>query len=134
MPYVPPGVTAQALTPGTHQVYLTGLKPIEDPAKLVKFAAQVVFIATYKSVETAVEIDSVIKFNGSKADFYAGQTIDRLHLAAGLPEPAAGEALDLSALLIAIDGRPFFLEINEKGYAQGIMVPTTAVDGEEPAF
>ena len=67
MPYVPPGVTAQALTPGTHQVYLTGLKPIEDPAKLVKFAAQVVFIATYKSVETAVEIDSVIKFNGSKA-------------------------------------------------------------------
>lgn len=132
MPYVPPGVSAQALAPGTHEVYLTGFKPIDDPAKLAKFAAQAVFIATYKSVETGVEMDQVIKFNGSKSDFYAGQTIDRLHMVAGLPEPAAGETLDISALLIAIDGRPFLLEVNAKGYAQEITVPAAA--GGEEAF
>lgn len=132
MPYTPPGVSAQSLAPGTHEVFLTGFKPIDDPAKLAKFAAQAVFIATYKSSETGLEIDQVIKFNGSRADFFAGQTIDRLHMAAGLAEPAAGEVLDIAALLIAIDGRPFLLEVNEKGYANSITVPT--VEGGEEAF
>ena len=97
MTYCPPNVSAQTLAPGVHEVYLMGMKPITDPGKLAKFQAQAVFIATYKSTDTAVEIDSVIKFNGSRADFYAGQTIDRLHMVAGLPEPAAGETLDISA-------------------------------------
>jgi len=134
MPYVPPGVSAQTLAPGTHEVYLTGFKPIDDPAKLAKFQAQAVYIATYKSVESAIEIDQVIKFNGSRADFFAGQTIDRLHLVAGLPEPAAGEVLDIFALLIKIDGQPFFLEINDRGYANSISVPDAPGAGGEEAF
>lgn len=99
------------------------MKEITDPEKLKKFSAQVVFVATYQSVENATEIDQIIKFNGSKADFYAGQTIDRLHLAAGLPEPTPGEPIDLSALQIALSGVELLLEVNDKGYANGITVP-----------
>ena len=134
MSYCPPGVSAQSIPPGTHEVYLTGFKPITDPAKLVKFMAQVVYIATYKNVASAVEIDSVIKFNGSKADFYAGQTIDRLHLAAGLPEPPPGTEIDISAMLIALDGVPFLLEVNDKGYAQSIIVPQANTGTNGDAF
>ena len=125
MTYCPPNVSAQTLAPGVHEVYLMGMKPITDPGKLAKFQAQAVFIATYKSTDTAVEIDSVIKFNGSRADFYAGQTIDRLFLAAGLEVPATGEELDLTTLLTSIDGQAFSIEINEKGYVQSVILPGT---------
>jgi len=133
MSWFPPNVSTQSLTPGTHEVYLTDIKPIDDPAKLVKFAAQAVFIATYKSVETAVEIDSVIKFSGSKADYYAGQTIDRLHLAAGLEEPAPGTPLDLTTLILAIEGKVFLVDVNDKGYVNGIIIPVGST-GTEEAF
>lgn len=123
MSYVPPGVSTQALGPGTHVVCLTEIKEITDPAKLAKFNAQAVFVATYKSLEGCIEIDQVIKFTGSRADFYSGQTIDRLHLAAGLPEPAAGEPLDLDLLNQRLDGITLALEVNDKGYANAIQVP-----------
>ena len=129
MTYCPPGVAAQTLAPGTHEVYLMGMKPITDPAKLAKFQAQAVFIATYRDTTSAVEIDSVIKFNGSKSDFYAGQTIDRLFAAAGLEEPATGEVLDLTTLLTSIDGQAFKIEVNEKGYVQSVLLP-----GSEEGF
>lgn len=123
MSYVPPGVSTQSLGPGTHAVCLTNIKEITDPDKLAKFNAQVVFIATYKSIESCREIDHVIKFTGSKGDFYAGQIIDRLHLAAGLPEPAAGERLNLDLLNQHLDGVTLTLEVNDKGYANDIQVP-----------
>jgi len=123
MSYVPPGVSTQTLGPGTHTVFLTDLKEITQPDRLAKFNAQAVFVATYKSVESAIEIDQVIKFNGSRADFYAGQTIDRLHLAAGLPEPAAGERLDLENLKNLLDGLELELVVNDKGYANEVIVP-----------
>jgi len=123
MSYVPPGVSTVTLGPGQHQVFLIDLKQITQPDRLAKFSAQAVFVATYKSVETAVEIDQIIKFNGSRADFYAGQTIERLHLAAGLPEPAAGEALDLENLKNLLDGIELTLTVNDKGYANEIQVP-----------
>ena len=126
MSYVPPGVSNQTMGPGYHPVVLVDLKQITDPAKLQKFSAQAVFVATYKSLDTAVEMDQIIKFNGSKADFYAGQTIDRLHLAAGLPEPTPGEPLDLSTLQIRLDGVGLTLEVNDKGYANGISIPEMA--------
>ena len=131
MSYVPPGVSIQAMPTGINSVYLSGFKPI-DPDKLAKFQAQVVFIATYKHAETAVELDQVIKFNGSKADFYAGQTIDRLFQAAGLPAPIDGEPLDMTALLTSIDGKAFQIEINDKGYVQNVLPPLA--DGEETPF
>ena len=123
MSYVPPGVSTQNMGPGTHPVFLTGIKEITDREKLLKFNAQVVYIATYKSVETAVEQDQVIKFNGSKADFYAGQTIDRLHLAAGLEEPAAGERLDLKNLAELLEGVELMVEVNDHGYINAVLVP-----------
>ena len=123
MSYCPPGVSSQTLGTGQHPVYLVAMKEITDPEKLKKFSAQAVFVATYQSVADATEIDQIIKFSGSKADFYAGQTIDRLHLAAGLPEPVPGEPIDLSALQIALSSVELILEVNEKGYANGIIVP-----------
>ena len=122
MSYLPPGVSTQTLGPGTHPVFLTGLKELPRD-KVGKFNAQVVYIASYKSVESAIEIDQVIKFNGSKADFYAGQTIDRLLLAAGLEEPAAGERLDLDNLAQLLDGIELLLEVNDRGYANAILIP-----------
>ena len=134
MSYCPPGVSIQSLSAGTHSVFLMDLKPILEPAKLAKFCAQVVYIATYKSVDTAIEIDSVIKFSGSKADFYAGQTIDRLHLAAGLPEPTPGEELNLSDLLVGLSGVEFLVEVNDKGYVQQIIVPLAGTGTDDEAF
>ena len=129
MSYTPPNVTTQALGSGVHPVWMTNIKEIADPGKLAKFQAQALFIATFKSVETAQEIDLIIKFNGSKADYYAGLNIDRLHLAAGLPEPAAGEVLDLVALGNALDGVELQLEVNDKGYANAVFAPQ--VQGED---
>jgi hypothetical protein len=126
MSYTPPGVSTQTLAPGTHQVWLTDLKQITQADRLQKFNAQAVFVATYKSVESAIEIDQIIKFNGSRADFYAGQTIDRLHLAAGLPEPQPGEPLDLDNLKALLDGIELQLVVNDKGYANEIYVPLGA--------
>lgn len=128
MAYVPPGVSHQSLGAGTHPVFLMDLKQITQPDRLQKFNAQAVFVASYKSAESAVEIDQIIKFNGSKADFYAGQTIDRLHLAAGLPEPVPGEALDLQDLKKRLDGVELLLEVNEKGYANAIHLPELPLD------
>lgn len=122
MAYCPPNVKPQTLAQGQHPVYLVEMKEL-DPSKLAKFQAQAVFIAKYQTVADATEIEQIIKFNGSRADFYAGQTIDRLHLAAGLPEPVPGEPFDLSALQIALSGVELILEVNEKGYANGIIVP-----------
>ena len=98
----------------------------------MNYAVSLTF-CTCKSLATGGEIDLLIKFNCSKSDFYAGQNIDRLHLAAGLPEPAAGEALDITTLLTRLDGVPFLLEVNDKGYANSIIVPNPE-GGEEPAF
>jgi hypothetical protein len=122
MAYTPPNVKPQTLAAGQHPVYLVEMKEL-DPSKLAKFQAQAVFIAKYQAVADATEVEQVIKFNGSRADYYAGQTIDRLHLAAGLPEPIPGEPIDLSALQIALSGVELILEINDKGYANGILVP-----------
>lgn len=130
MSYVPPGVSAQSnFGPGVHRVWFNGIKQITDPGKLAKFQAQALFIASFKSVETAAEIDLIIKFSGQKADYYAGLNIDRLHLAAGLPEPAAGESLDLDALTNALDGVELDLEVNDKGYANAVFAPE--VQGED---
>lgn len=126
MSWTPAGVTPRTLEAGQHSVWLTDLKEITDPGKLAKFQAQAVFVATYKDTATAISIDQVIKFNGSKADFYAGQTIDRLYQAAGLPEPEAGETLDLENLKNLLDGVELLLEVNEKGYANAIIVPMGA--------
>ncbi|WP_257306268.1 hypothetical protein [Geothrix campi] len=123
MSWTPPNVTTQTLAPGQHAVFLTDLKEITDPQKLQKFAAQAVFVASYKSVESAIEIDQIIKFNGSKADYYAGLNIDRLHLAAGLEAPAAGEALDLQNLKELLDGIEIQLVVNDRGYANEIVLP-----------
>lgn len=124
MSYVPPGVSTQSnFGPGVHRVWFNGIKHITDPGKLAKFQAQALFIAEFKSCETAAEIDLIIKFNGQKSDYYAGLNIDRLHLAAGLPEPAAGESLDLAALAAALEGIELDLEINEKGYANAVFAP-----------
>lgn len=123
MSWTPPNVTTQTLGPGQHAVFLTDLKEITDPGKLAKFAAQAVFVASYKSVESAIEIDQIIKFNGSKADYYAGLSIDRLHLAAGLEAPAAGEALDLQNLKELLDGIEIQLVVNDRGYANEIVLP-----------
>jgi len=122
MSYVPPGVKPQGLSQGQHPVYLVEMKEL-DHSKLAAFKAQAVFIAKYQAVDDATEIEQVIKFSGTKADFYAGQTIERLHLAAGLPEPIPGEPIDLSALQIQLSGVELLLEVNDKGYAQGIIVP-----------
>ena len=122
MAYTPPNVKPQTLATGQHPVYLVEMKEL-DPSKLANFKAQAVFIAKYQAVADATEVEQVIKFNGSRADYYAGQTIDRLHLAAGLPEPIPGEPIDLSALQIALSGVELILEINDKGYANGILVP-----------
>ena len=126
MSYVPPGVTTQTLGPGTHQVFLVGLEQITQPDRLAKFNAQAVFVAKFKSVETAVEIDLVMKFSGSKADYYAGLNIDRLHLAAGLDAPAAGEVLDLENLKNLLDGIELQISVNDKGYANEVIVPIGA--------
>lgn len=123
MSYVPPGVTKEALNTGTHSVTLVDLKEITDPGKLQKFSAQAVFVATFKSLANAIEIDHIIKFNGSKSDFYAGQNIDRLFLAAGLPTPTPGEPIDVPALTVALSGVELLLEVNDRGYAQTILVP-----------
>jgi len=134
MPYVPPGVSIQSLTPGIHEVVLTDLKQITDPAKLAKFNAQAVYVATWKSLENAVEIDQVIKFNGSKSDYYAGLTIDRMCLAAGLEEPTPGEPLNVDVLKAELDGVTVLLEVNDKGYANGIQVPMSATGTDEAPF
>lgn len=133
MPYVPPGMPASNFAPGMHQVVLVEFKPMDKPDTLAKLGAKVAYKATCKSLETAAEIDLLIKFNGSKSDFYAGQNIDRLHLAAGLPEPTPGEPLDITTLVTQLDGVPFLLEVNDKGYANSISVPGPT-GGEEPAF
>ena len=83
MSYRPEGVSEVTIGPGTHPVFMTGIKRITDRDKLAKFNAQAVFIASFKSVETAVEKDLTIKFSGAPSDHYAGLNIDRLHLAAG---------------------------------------------------
>ena len=129
MSYCPPYVNNSALSAGTHECFLVDIKEITDPNKLAKFSAQAVFVATYKSIEKAIEIDHIIKFSGAKADFYAGQNIERLHLAAGLPEPLAGDPLDLQALKDALAGRTFNVEVNYKGYANNILII-----GEDEAF
>lgn len=129
MAYCPPNVQPNTLGSGQHAVYLVGMKEITDREKLKKFSAQAVFVATYQAVADATEIDQIIKFNGSKADFYAGQTIDRLHLAAGLPEPIPGEPFDLSALQVQLSGVELLLEVNEKGYANSIVVPEPLDEG-----
>ena len=129
MSYRPEGVSEVTLGPGTHPVFLTGLKRITDRDKLGKFNAQAVFIASFKSVETAVEKDLIIKFSGAPADHYAGLNIDRLHLAAGLETPAAGEPLDLENLTNLLDGVVLTLEINDKGYANAVFAPE--LPGEE---
>jgi hypothetical protein len=123
MSYRPEGVSEVTLGPGTHPVWFTGIKQITDRDKLAKFSAQAVFIATFKSVETAVEKDLIIKFSGAAADHYAGLNIDRLHLAAGLEAPAAGERLDLVNLANLLDGVELLLEVNDKGYANAVMIP-----------
>ena len=123
MSYRPEGVSEVTLGPGTHLVFLTGIKRITDREKLAKFSAQAVFIATFKSVETAVDKDMIIKFSGAPADHYAGLNIDRLHLAAGLDAPAAGETLDLENLVNLLDGVELLLEVNDKGYANAVLVP-----------
>jgi hypothetical protein len=122
MSYVPPGVKPQTLGQGQHPACLVEMKEL-DSSKLANFKAQAVFIAKYQTLEDATEVEQVIKFNGSRADFYAGQTIERLHLAAGLPEPIPGEPIDLSALQIQLNGVELLLEVNEKGYVNGIVVP-----------
>jgi hypothetical protein len=136
MAYTPENYKAQDLDPGTHQVYLIGLEQITDSTKLAKFGpgTQAVFIATFKAIETAIEKGMVIKFNGTKADFYAGQNIDRLHLAAGLSEPEPGSSLDLAALLIALDGVMLLLEVNDRGYASTILVPESHTGTEGIPF
>ncbi len=126
MTWTPPGVSIQSLAPGTHQVVLTKLQQVDDPAKLAKFGAQAVFIATWKSVENAIEIDHVIKFTGSKADYYAGLNIERMCAAAGLPDPTPGEPLNVDALAAELEAVSLLLEVNEKGYAQTILIPHAA--------
>ena len=126
MSYTPPGVSTQTLGPGVHQVFLKDLTQITQADRLAKFNAQAVFVATYKSVESAIEIDQIIKFNGGRADFYAGQTIDRLHLAAGLEAPTPGDDLDLENLKNLLDGIELTLVVNDKGYANEIYVPLGA--------
>jgi hypothetical protein len=128
--YVPPGLPASSFGSGTHQVVLAEFKPIDKPDTLAKLGAKIAFRATFKSIETAQEIDLLIKFNGSKADYYAGLNIDRLHLAAGLPEPVPGEALDITTLVTQLDGVPLLLEVNDKGYASTVLVPMQAASGE----
>jgi len=130
MAYCPPNVTIQTLEAGTHSVFLTDLEEITDPSKLAKFNnAQAVFIATYKSTQTAIEIKHVIKFNGSKADFYAGLNIDRLHIVAGLPAPNPGDTLDLENLKALLDGIEFQITVNDKGYVNDVLLPEGAQDG-----
>lgn len=123
MSYRPEGVSEVTLGPGTHPVFMTGLKRITDRDKLAKFSAQAVFIASFKSVDTAVEKDLIIKFSGAPADHYAGLNIDRLHLAAGIDVPAPGERLDLENLVKLLDGVELLLEINDKGYANAVLIP-----------
>ena len=120
MSYTPPNVSTKSLGTGTHNVFLTDLKEITDPGKLAKFSAQAVFVATYKSVEGAIEIDHVIKFNGSKSDHFAGLNIDRLHLAAGLSEPIPGEPIDMENLKALLEGVELLLEVNDKGYTSNV--------------
>ena len=57
MSYRPEGVSEVTIGPGTHPVFMTGIKRITDRDKLAKFNAQAVFIASFKSVETAGGID-----------------------------------------------------------------------------
>jgi hypothetical protein len=123
MSYRPEGVSEVTIGPGTHPVFMTGIKRITDREKLAKFSAQAVFIATFKSVETAVEKDMVIKFSGASSDHYAGLNIDRLHLAAGLEAAVAGERLDLENLVNLLDGVELLLEVNDKGYANAVVIP-----------
>jgi hypothetical protein len=123
MSYRPEGVSEVTLGPGTHPVWLTGIKRITDRDKLAKFGAQALFIATFKSVAAAVEKDLIIKFSGERSDHYAGLNIDRLHLAAGLEAPAPGECLDLDNLYNLLDGVELLLEVNDKGYANAVMLP-----------
>lgn len=134
MSYVPPGLPASSFSPGTHQVVMVEFKPIDKPDTLAKLGAKVAFRATFKSLETANEIDLLIKFNGSKADYYAGLNIDRLHLAAGLPEPVPGEALNITELVTRLDGVTLLLEVNDKGYASTVLVPLSAASGEDAPF
>lgn len=134
MPYVPPGVSIQSIASGIHEVTLTDLKQITDPAKLAKFSAQAVYVATWKSLESAIEVDQIIKFNGSKGDYYAGLTIDRMCMAAGLPEPIPGEALNVDTLKAELDGVTVLLEVNDKGYPNGIQVPMAATGTDEAPF
>lgn len=134
MAYCPPNVSTQSLGTGTHSVFLADLKEITDTAKLAKFAAQAVFVASYKSVENAVEIDHVIKFNGSKADHYAGLNIDRLHMVAGLPAPTPGEPLDLENLKALLEGIEFQITVNDKGYVNDVLVPEGAGAAEGAPF
>lgn len=134
MAYVPPGVSNQSFAPGVHAAIVVDFKQILDPAKLAKFNAQVVYIATYRNPDTATEIDQVIKFNGTKADFYSGQTIDRLHMAAGMDEPAPEVALDVPFLAGALSGANVLVEVNDKGYVNGIQVPMSAASGDDLAF
>lgn len=134
MPYLPPGVPASTFAPGVHQVILAEFGTITKPDTLSKLGAKVAYKATFKSLETAAEIDLLIKFNGSKSDYYAGLNIDRLFAVAGLPEPVPGTALDISAMVLALNQKNILIEVNDRGYAQGIVIPESVTTTEEPAF
>lgn len=131
MSYLPPGIHSSSFEPGIHKVTLVEFGTITKADTLSRLGAKVAYKATFKSLDTAAEIDLLIKFNESKADFYAGQNIDRLFLAGGLPEPTPGEALDLTAMVMALNGKEVSIEVNDKGYANSVLLPQDAPTGEE---
>lgn len=133
MPYVPPGVPASTFSPGIHEVVLVEFKLITSAGTLGKLGARVAYKAVCKSLETAVEIDLLIKYNGSKGDYYSGLNIDLLHLVAGLEAPTSETPLDITALVTHLSGVPFLLEVNDRGYANSIILPEAST-GTEEAF
>ena len=111
MSFTPPGVTPSVdFGVGVHACILTDFKQAKSPEK---FSASVVYIATYRDTESGAEKDDIIKFDGSKRDYYAGLRVERLHAIFGAELPPDGHHPDFKNILDLAEGIFFTVEIDE---------------------
>jgi hypothetical protein len=112
MSFTPPGVVAAApFGAGVHASCI--LVKIDQVKKPEAFKASVVYIATYRDTESGAEIDDIIKFDGSKRDYYAGLRVEHLHAIIGAELPPDGHHPDFKQLLDLSDGLFFTVEMEE---------------------
>jgi hypothetical protein len=112
MSFCPPGVTPAAdFGNGVHNACI--LVKFEQVNKPAAFNASVVYKAVYRDTESGAEVDDVIKFDGSKRDYYAGLRVERLHAIIGAELPPDDHHPDFKNLLDLSDGLFFTVEMSE---------------------